>query len=261
MKVYIFADMEGISGISSKDFVTRDGCRYLKGCEYMVADINACIRGCFKGGADGVIVRDGHSSGVNIHWDQIDPRAELIQGNGGKNRIPALEDCGALILLGYHAMAGAAPAVLEHTYTSARNQNVWLNGDKVGEFAIDAAIAGESGVPVIMVSGDDRICEEARALIHDVVVCQVKTALACQEARMLSPAEAHRRLEESAEKAVRLAGVIKPYVVPGPVTIRVELVERGTVPNPTGRPGTTILDGRTYEVTADCVESALFLAF
>lgn len=261
MKIYIFADMEGGSGICGREFVMGDGCHYQRGCEYMAADINACIRGCFKGGADGVIVRDGHNTGVNIRWDQIDPRAELIQGRGGNKRFPSLEECGALILLGYHAMAGSAMAVLEHTYSSANIQNVWLNGIKVGEFAIDAAIAGERGVPVIMVSGDDRICEEAKAVLQDTILCQVKTALSCQEAKMLSQTEAHKRIEESTEKAVLAASKYKPYKVPGPVTIKVELVERGCVPNPVARPGMTIIDGRTFAVTADCVEDALFRAF
>lgn len=63
-----------------------------------------------------------------------------------------MDGADGLILLGYHAMAGTAGAILEHTYSSVEIQNVWLNGRKAGEVGIDVAIAAEHQVPVILVS-------------------------------------------------------------------------------------------------------------
>ncbi len=257
MKVYIFTDMEGISGISGSDFVLTDGRCYAQGCRYMTWDINACARGCFNGGATAVVARDGHGGGNNVIWSEVDPRVELVQGAGGPRRFPGFEDADAVILLGYHAMAGVRGAVLEHTYSSKHVQNLWLNGKLVGELGVDAAVAGELGKPVIMASGDDALCAEARAWIPQALTCQVKTSFATQGSCLLPKDAAHRLIEETAAAAVRRAASIEPLRVTKPVTMRLEVIERGGIPGGPGRPDLKVLDGRTVETTADSVEAAL----
>ena len=156
MKILIMVDMEGISGITSPDQVNADGGRfYAEGRQYTTWETNACIEGCFSGGANEVIVRDAHMYGKNLLWEQLDPRAQYVFGSIGEIRLPDIEDCDGVILLGYHAMAGTPCAVLEHTMSSAGWQNLTVNGAPFGEIGIDAAYAGEYGVPVILVSGDE----------------------------------------------------------------------------------------------------------
>lgn len=246
--------MEGISGISGSDFVTPNARFYQRGCHYYTMDVNACIDACFKAKADKVIVRDGHSSGNHIIWDNFDARAELIQGNTGNKRFPGIEGCSALILLGYHAMAGAQNALLEHTYSSATIQNMWLNNIRVGEFAIDSAIAAEYNVPTIMVSGDDKICAEAKSWIPDIVTCQVKEGLSCQGALLLSKEKAHALIKEKTIEAIGKLDCIKAPQIDKPVKLRIENVERGI--NKTGN-NIKIIDGRTIELINDTVEKAL----
>jgi D-amino peptidase len=260
MKVYIFIDMEGISGVSSSEFVSATGRHYALGRRYYTDDLNACVRGCFAGGADAVLARDGHGSGDHCLWAELDPRVELVQGPTGTTRMVGLEECDALILLGYHAMAGTPQALLEHTYSSASIQNMWLNGRRAGELAFDSAIAGEQGVPTILVSGDDAVCREAREWLPGVLTCQVKQGLNCQAARLMPREAAHRLIEEKSAEAVRkaLAGETEPFTVERPVTIRREMMERKGIPAAGSQPHLRILDGRTYEVTADTVEKAFF---
>ncbi|HEY3418853.1 MAG TPA: M55 family metallopeptidase [Armatimonadota bacterium] len=261
MKIYIFADMEGISGISNSDFVTTGSALYPTGRRYYTADINACVRGCFDAGAQSVLVRDGHGSGCNVLWDELDSRVELVQGAGQQRRLPGLEECDALILLGYHAMAGTAGALLEHSYSSATVQNIWLNGRLVGEIGIDAHIAGEQGVPVVMVSGDDKACAEASAWLPNAITCTVKTGLSCQCARLLPMGQAHRLLEEKTAEALANLTTIPPLAIAPPVTLRIEMKERIPIPHEHARPGIRVIDGRTYEATADTVEAALARIF
>lgn len=260
MKVYIFVDMEGISGISNSEFVMTTGRHYALARRYYTDDLNACVRGCFAGGATAVLARDGHGSGDHFLWAELDPRVEVVQGGTGTTRLVGIEECGAMILLGYHAMAGTPGALLEHTYSSASIQNMWLNGRPAGELAFDAAIAGEQGVPTIMVSGDDYVCREAEDWLPGVVTCQVKQGLNCQAARLLPRSVAHALIEERTEKAVRkaLRGEIRPFVVPPPVTVRHEMMERKGIPAAGSSPNLKIIDGRTYEYTADTVEKAFF---
>lgn len=257
MKVYIFVDMEGISGISGSDFVLSDRKLYAEARRYYTWDVNACIKGCFQGGATDVIVQDGHGAGNHILWDELDGRAELIQGDSGSCRFPGLEECQALILLGYHAMAGTRGALLEHSYSSATIQNLWLNDRRVGEIGLDASIAAEHGVPTVLVTGDDYACREASEWIPSVMTCVVKWGLTCQGARLLPKDEAHRRISEASSSAVTKASDIPLIKVARPVKLRKEVIERGHLPSST-RPDISILDARTFEITAETVEKALY---
>ena len=256
MKIYIFCDMEGISGITQRDHVSKGSDLYPLGCKLMAQDINACIEGCFQAGANAVIVRDGHGSGINVNPFEIDSRAELIQGASGCCRFPGIDECDGLILLGYHAMAGTKNAVLEHTYSSTAIQNMWLNGKLAGEFAIDAVIAAEHGIPTIMASGDEKLCAEAQEFLPEVVTCQVKTALATYGARMLSPQKAYELITA---KTVEAIGKIKSIPLPqvnSPASLKTEVVERGALPS-AKKEGVRLIDGRTYEVSRETLESAL----
>jgi D-amino peptidase len=258
MKVAVFVDMEGISGISSSIFVSPAERCFAEGRRYMTEDANACIRGCFNAGATDVLIYDGHGGSNNIIWDQLDPRAELGQGTGAEERFPLIEEYDALILLGYHAMAGTESGFLEHTYSSKAVQNMWLNGRKAGEFAFDAAIAGEKGIPVIMTSGDDKLCKEAKEWIPEVVTCQTKVGLSCQYAKLLSKEKAHKMIEEKTEEAVKKYKEIPPFKVEGEVTIRRELIERGALPKKPWNPDINFIDGRTIEIKGSSVEETFW---
>jgi D-amino peptidase len=257
MKIYIFCDMEGISGITQAGHVSAGDALYPLGCKLMAMDINACIEGCFQAGADEVIVKDGHCSGVNVSPLEIDPRAILTQGNVGTDRYPGIDDCDALILLGYHAMAGTKNAVLEHTFSSAHIQNMWLNGKLAGEFAIDATIAAEHGIPTIMTSGDDKLCTEAKAFLPEIVTCQVKKALSIYGAEMLSPQKAQELITAKTIEAIGKIKSIPLAEVKSPVVLKREVVERVSLPSEK-RKGIKLIDARTYEISCDTLEEALF---
>ncbi len=257
MKIYVFVDMEGISGISGSDHVLSENRLYQDARRYYTWDTNACVKACFDAGAEGVIVRDGHGSGNHMITAELDPRAELIQGYT-ERRMPGIEEYGAVILLGYHAMAGTPSALLEHTMSSKTVQNYWLNGRKVGEIGLDSAVASDHGKPVIIVSGDDKACAEATDWIPGVVTCQVKEGLHTQGARMLSLDAAHRLIEQKTREAIGRIGSIKPITYEHPVTFRKEMMERVGVPNPFGRPDIRVIDARTVETTADTMEEAFY---
>jgi len=255
MKIMVMVDMEGISGICRSAQVMPDGELYPLSRKYLGWDVNACVEGCIRGGADSILVRDAHCTGYNFIWEDLDPRADYVQGRSLLQRMPGNEGFDGLILLGYHAMAGTPHAILEHTMSSRGWQNFWLNGQPAGELAIDAGIAGDHGVPTIMTSGDDKLCAEARRFIKGIVAVEVKKGLDSEGGILLPKDRAHKAIIAGAEQAVRACRRIKPYKVKSPVHMRLELTERGPVP--LRKPGVKVIDGRTYEVTAKDVETAL----
>ena len=252
MKIYIFADMEGISGISGSSFVSADGAHYAMGRAYLTADINACAAACFEGGADEVVVRDGHGAGLSVLWKELDSRVRLVQGATPGKRFFDIEGSDGMILLGYHAKAGTQRALMEHSYSSKSTQNLWLNGEKVGEFAMDTAIAGDYDVPVIMTSGCDKLCAEAKAFHPDVVTCEVKKSISQQSAMLLSAETAHALIREKTLEAIAKlkAGKIRPIKV-SPAVVRREFVERM-------EPMLGLCADRTTECKSDTVEKAYF---
>ncbi|NLB15519.1 MAG: M55 family metallopeptidase [Clostridiales bacterium] len=261
MNVLIMTDLEGISGIYSTDQVIPGERRFSEGRAFMTADINACARGLKRAGAERVYVRDCHGGSYTLLQDQISDDVDyVILGSTREERFLGLDDCGAVILLGYHAMAGTPSAILEHSMSSASIQNYWINGQKAGETAIDAGIAGDLGKPVIMVSGDDKVCAEARALIPGVYCAEVKKGVTSFGGMLLPLSKAHKLIEETAYEAYTNADKIKPVVYEKPIRFRVELVERHQLPYASTKPYMKIIDGRTYEIEADNMNDALFRA-
>jgi D-amino peptidase len=257
MRIFVAVDMEGISGIFQSEQVSSGSRLYEEGRRFLTQDVNACIEGCLAGGTEQVVVRDIHGGGNHFIWEDLDPRAEYVRGSTDRERLPGIAECAGLVLLGYHAMAGTREAILEHTMSSRHWQNFWMNGYLTGEVGIDAGIAADHGVPTILVSGDDKVCREAQELLPGVVVAQVKTGLSCQGGQLLSREASRELIVSRASEAVRKAPSIRPLEVEHPVTMRLEVVSRGSLPNLDAKPYAKIIDGRTYEVTGDTVEQAL----
>ena len=253
----IFCDMEGISGICKASQVTSGCAEYQEARRHMTQDVNACIQGCIDGGAKRIVVRDVHSGCFNIIWSELDSRIEhLIAGVPGKRRFEGIDEFDGLILLGYHAMAGVKDAILCHTSSSAW-QNCWLNGQKVGEFVLDGARAGEHGVPVIMTSGDDKFCAEAKSAAPKVIAVQVKEGLSRESGKLLPQEEAQRRIREGAKKATKNIQKMKTFKIRPPIKLSVEYAQGIRPPAPIA--GVSQIDERRFEAMAQSVEEAVNL--
>jgi D-amino peptidase len=188
MKVYLSADMEGLAGVALPNQLTRGSAEYEEARNLLFGEVMAAVAGACEAGAETIVVRDAHGSGLNLPLADLDVRARYVLGSSQAERFPGLDRTfDAAILLGYHAMAGTAGAVRDHTMSSAAFQEVRLGGRPVGEIGLDAAIFGQFGVPVVMVSGDDKACREARELLPHVVTVETKTGWGRHTALTLAP--------------------------------------------------------------------------
>lgn len=253
-KVYIFTDMEGCSGVTGSEQIS--GKLAEDGKLLMAGDMNACIAGCFAAGATEVVVRDGHEAGTNVNAKSIDSRARLIQCATPGVRFKDFEGSNALILLGYHAMALTSGGVLAHSYSSSSIQGMWLNGREVGEVGVDAAIAAEHKVPVVMVSGDDKTVAEARAWIPGVTTCETKKGTGPQSAVLVPVETARLFIKQKTEEALARRKDIKQIEVKYPVTLRWDYMPNGSLRthNPAFKP---VNNPRRVEKTGDSVEKLL----
>ena len=194
-KVYFITDLEGISGISRADQVVKDSPDYPFALERLMADTNAAVAGAFDGGADEVLVEDGHGGGGNFLPGRLDPRAKQ---NIGKTDYTTID---AIMHVGAHAMAGTLNAFLDHTQSSVRWFDYQINGRSMGEMGQEGVLAGVYNIPTVFVSGDEAACLEARQFFGDIPTAPVKYALGRNTAVCLDGDEAleliRRRAAES----------------------------------------------------------------
>ena len=204
MNIYIMVDIDGISGIYTREQTKKDGLYFEEGRDYITAEVNACAEACKEAGADKVYVRDAHNNGTFIRWEKLSPAVDYIVkgGAGYLVRFRGLDDCDGVILLGYHAMAGVKEAVISHTMDL--DNHYYVNGVEFGEIAIDAALSTEQyQKPIIMVAGDDKACAEAKHFLPSVTTCEVKRGLDFDKAILLSPTRARALLREKTIEAIQ----------------------------------------------------------
>ncbi len=256
MKLLIACDMEGISGVVNWDQVNPSHPEYSRFRKIMTAEVNAAIQGAAAGGAVEFLVRDGHELSNNLLLEELDPRAVLVGGSTASLAMVQGVDHGVdgVIFIGYHARAGSQNAILDHTWSSARVANVWLNSRLVGEFGLNSAVCGHFDVPVLMVSGDQTLCAEAKDWAPVVETVAVKTALGRFAAECLPAALSQQLIRDAAEKAVRqfLAGRgPAPLKVTPPVIIEVEMIASHMADAAGLLPGARRLDGRRLSYRAE----------
>lgn len=203
LKVYISADMEGIGGVSTWDVQA-----FAKGREYeqfrrlMTQEVNAAVQGAFDAGATEALVSDSHGDAQNIDVELLDRRASLVRAwprpLGMMQGIDS--SFAAAVFIGYHAREGRAGAVLAHTMEG--DEVIKLNGVEVPEAGFNAAIAGDFGVPVVFLSGDQAICEDARQLLGPIETAAVKQAIGFHSAAMIHPERAQALIRAGVKRGV-----------------------------------------------------------
>jgi D-amino peptidase len=226
--VFVITDAEGIAGICRQEQTdTKDPeLRAL-----LTGETNAAVEGFLAGGADEVIVWDGHGGSATLSATTIHPKARLVIGNLG----PAMTlDRGyaAVAFVGQHAKAGVRNGVMAHSYSSLGIQNLRLNGKPVGETETRTMLAGWYGVPVILLTGDQEAAAELKAMAPEAEVAVVKEGLGRYACTSLAAPAARELVREAARRAMAKIGKVKPVKVEGPVTIEIEYTTRNSL-----RPG------------------------
>lgn len=221
MKLLVMTDLEGVSGIVNWDRGEQAGPEDRAYQEFLLTnEVNGVVEGALRGGATEVWVVESHSIDVR----QIHPAAMLHKGS--HKVTPGLIGLragkwDAMAFVGNHAMAGPE-GTLSHTQ-NLRVKSIRINGRLVGEFGIQAAIAGDHGMPMVLVTGDDVACRQALDLVPGVVTAAVKFATGRHSAWCMTPTNARELICARAEVAARGWREVSPLKIQGPVVFREEL--------------------------------------
>jgi D-amino peptidase len=253
MKVFISCDMEGISGVTGPDDIELGKDSYQRFREIMTGDVNAAIDGALLGGASEILVNDSHGKMRNILIEKLNPKAQLISGNTKPLFMMQGIDSSfdLAMFVGYHARAGTAAAVMNHTFQGIILQDVWINGTLVGETGINAGIAGCFGVPIGAVTGDDKIAEEATALLGNIETAVVKEGIDRYVAKCLPLVVSRDLIKNTARRAIERRKEFTPLKYPAPVQFKVRFTSTAEAELACALPMVTREDPRTVTVTAD----------
>jgi D-amino peptidase len=255
MRVYISIDLEGVAGVVHEDQTDptepRHAGEYNRFRRLMTNEANAAVAGALEAGATGVVVNDSHWLMRNLLAEELNPAAELL--SGGPKRLSMVEgiDGGfdAAMFVGYHARGGTRNAVIDHTYTS-RVYEARINGQPVGELGLNAALAGVHHVPVALVSGDQALAAEARALLGSAVeTVVVKEAVGRFAARSLAPSVACQRIRAGAAAALKRKHA--PFTFQTPIRLEVDFIVSQMADMAELVPGSSRTGGRSVSYTGD----------
>ena len=211
-KVYISADIEGISGVTGDEQTSSAGSDYARGRRLMTEDVNAAIRGAVEGGATDIVVSDSHGSMRNILPEDLNPAARLVTHTfrpyGMMQGLDETFD--AVIFVGYHAKAGSPVGAFAHTGSSTVIADVQINGKSMGEGGMNTLYAAWYGVPVVMITGDDVAVAQVREVATGARGVVVKKAINTRSVELRPLALARKDIQETARQAVAGARKIPP---------------------------------------------------
>ena len=236
-RVFLVPDMEGMgSAVDIHEVIAgNEGERYkeLTSPDYwdrfrllLTREVNATIRGARSAGARSFVVNEGHGGNLfaNVLPWELDSSAILVRGFPKPLVMVTGIDSSfsTLMFTGAHANAGS-PGVLAHNFAF---DTFTVNGKPLNEVGINALIAGELGVSVSLVSGDDVLIAETRKMLPNGFVAIVtKRAVGRSAAITYGPAKVRRMLQTGAAEAVKreLRGDFKPFTMERPYRVEFAL--------------------------------------
>ena len=116
MKVFISADIEGITGVTHWDETEKPKADYKEFREQMTAEVSAACEGALQAGCNEIWVKDAHASARNLIAAKLPRETRLVRGWSGHpfSMVQELDaSFDAMLMIGYHSQAdrsGLAPA-------------------------------------------------------------------------------------------------------------------------------------------------------
>lgn len=205
MKLLVSADIEGTCGICHWDETMKNHPDYGYFAQQMTREVTSVCKGALTDGiVDEILIKDAHDSARNLIPSMLPEEAEIIRGwEGAPGGMVAgiKENIDAVAMTGYHSGAYTTGNPLSHT-SNRENQFVHINGMTASEFLINTYTCAYYGVPVVFLSGDQGLCDSAKALIPDIETVAVSESFGAAS-KSIHPDKAVRLMEEGMKRALQ----------------------------------------------------------
>ena len=258
MKIFISTDMEGIGGLSSWNEMTGPAheayCSSLLKQEltWIIDELFRLTEHDEQLHIDEICICDSHSRGENLTYASFgDARITHIKGYPRHSyMMEGLDETfDAVFLVGYHAMIGSLNGMMDHSYSASCIYSIRIQGQSVGEVEINAFYAGQFGIPIGLISGDD-ILEKQLQTFMTVPYVRTKEGLGRFTGKMYAPELLKKSFEEQVGNffAKRKSLVVKH--LEGPIELEVDLTSTVVADAVSIVPGINRLSGRTISYTS-----------
>ncbi|MEM2025473.1 MAG: M55 family metallopeptidase, partial [Desulfurococcaceae archaeon] len=224
-------DIEGMPGVVSGTMTSPWSSQFARASKIMTKVTNVAVDELYNNGFNEVFVSDSHGLMTNLEYLELDSRVHVLQGYPRPFSMVSSIDksFAAVLFLGYHAAAGTPHGILEHTLNGRAFAEIRVNGVRASEFLLNSLYAGEIGVPVAFLAGDEHLRKDVELHAPWTVFVPLKKGVSRYSA--LYPSLEHVEkavragVKEASSKirdgAVRTVELSKPY--------KVELVFRDSV--------------------------------
>lgn len=176
MKIYISADIEGVTGVTSWSETEKGHGDFSVFAAQMTKEVKAACEGAYEAGATEIYVKDAHDSARNIDINELPEYVKLQSGWAGDPMcmVSGLDESfDGVIFIGYHSRAGSGTSPLAHTLDTGMAY-IKINGVYASEFLINAYAAALHNVPVVFVSGDKGLIDEVKQTNGSIKTLSVK---------------------------------------------------------------------------------------
>ena len=205
MKVFISADIEGVTTSTLWTDIDPSHPGYQAHAKQMTEEVLACIQGAKNAGATEIFVKDAHGRyGANIDPSRMPSGVTLLRGWTGHPYVMVEgidKTFDAALFVGYHSAAGRPGNPLSHTISGGLVY-MKINGIVASEFMIYSYACALEGVPSVFLSGDKMLCDDSVSLHPCLVPCPVKEGIGSLT-KNYSPEDTLVRIRELTEKALK----------------------------------------------------------
>ncbi|HUU77351.1 MAG TPA: M55 family metallopeptidase [candidate division Zixibacteria bacterium] len=225
MKAFISVDLEGLPFVVIPGHVNLKGSLYQEAREIATKITNIVVSELEKNNIEKIIIADSHGPMVNLLVDDLPESVEIIRGTPRPiSMVSGVEECDIAIFLGYHAKFGTEKATFDHTYSGSSIHQVKVNDIPASEFILNAFVAGEYKVPVILIAGDEALLNgDVTDLTPWVEKVTLKKALSQFSARSDSMVKIEKDLREGVKRALAKYNKkeVKPLITQKPVKMEI----------------------------------------
>lgn len=241
MKIYLSADIEGVTGVTHWDETNLEKEDFRAAQEQMTAEVVAACEGALGAGATEIWIKDAHDSGRNLLAEKLPLNSRLVRGWSEHPYMMMQEideSFQAALMIGYHAPSGSSASPLAHTM-SGKLMYFKLNDQPTSEFLLNAWAAASRGVPTVFVSGDQGLCDHATRIIPAMRSVAVKQGVGASTIN-IHPHLAVQQIREGVQAA--LSGDLRACLPELPSHFHVELGyrEHGVAYRASFYPGATL---------------------
>lgn len=265
MKLYISADIEGTIGVFDREECIEKGYGYEKAREYMTKEVVKVVNTAKKLGATEIFIKDGHGNGKNIIIDMLPSDVKFIRGWSG-HPFKMMQELDSsfqgVIFTGYHSGALCGGNNLAHTINGGVIRSIKINNQLASEYLINSYTAATLNVPVIFLSGDEKIVEEVNSKKNGTEAVAVKKGIG-GSVISLSLEEGLKAIETGIEKSISKLKDIKIPTLPNEFKIEIEFINenqaiRGSYFPGFKKIGVTTVEG-TFNDYFEVLRALLFL--